>query len=143
MLALRGELDVAHKDEIIIAGGLAEGAIEYLGRALVVALIEFVESLDHAARRVKQALAVGVLADIGEQRLHRLLGLGARRARLVGADGGGEEFARIKLRRAAVGLPVRGLVGADGFDDSGHVYSVRRPCGRSVTGRRGGEPPDA
>ena len=57
MLALRGELDVAHQHEIVVAGGLAKGAVEHLGRALVVALIELVEGLDHAARRIQQALA--------------------------------------------------------------------------------------
>ncbi|MHC2174896.1 hypothetical protein ACVIQW_004283 [Bradyrhizobium diazoefficiens] len=91
----------------------------------------------------KRTLALGVLADIGQQRLHRRFRLCARGARLVGADGGREEFGRVKLGRAALGLPVGGLALADGFDRSVHIDSVRRPCGRSVTGRRGGKPPDA
>ena len=58
MLALRGEFDVADQHEIVIAGGLAEGAVEHLRRALMIALIELVEGLDHAARRIQQALAL-------------------------------------------------------------------------------------
>ncbi|GAA0011386.1 hypothetical protein BRDID11004_28150 [Bradyrhizobium diazoefficiens] len=77
----------------------------------MVALIELVEGLDHAARRVQETLALGVLADIGQQRLHRRFRLCARGARLVGADGGREEFGRVKLGRAALGLPVGGLLG--------------------------------
>ena len=100
MLALRGEFDVADQDEIVIAGGLAKGAVQHLGRALVIALVEFVEGFDHPARRIQQTLAVGVLADIAEQGLHRVLGLGARRARQVGANGGGQEFGGIEFGRA-------------------------------------------
>ena len=108
MLALRGEFDVADQHEIVIAGGLAKGAVEHLGRALVIALIEFVEGLDDAARRIQQALAAGVLADIAQQRMHRRFGLGARRARLVGADGGGQEFGRIEFGGAGFRRRVSG-----------------------------------
>ncbi len=77
MLALRGEFDVADQHEIVIAGGFAKGAGERLRRALMIALIEFVVGFDHAPRRIQQALAVRVFADIAEQDVHRLLGLGA------------------------------------------------------------------
>ena len=100
VLALRGEFDVADQDEIVIAGGFAKGAVQHLGRALVVALIEFVEGFDHAARRIQQTFAAGVLADIAEQDVDGLFGLRARGARQVGADGGGQEFGWIELGRA-------------------------------------------
>src|ERR1700759_3306332 len=88
VLEWRGELDVADQHEVVIAGRLTEGAVEHLGRALVVALIEFVEGLDHPAGRVEQSLAIRGLADIREQRLYGGFRLAARRARLVGADRG-------------------------------------------------------
>src|SRR5947208_7514818 len=68
VLALRGEFDVADEDEIVIAGGLAKGAVEHLGRTLVIALVEFVKGFDHPARRIEQALAMWILADIAQQR---------------------------------------------------------------------------
>jgi hypothetical protein len=97
MLALRGELDVADQHEIIVAGGFTKSAGQHLRRALMIALVEFVEGLDHPARGIDQTFAAGVFADIAEQGVHRRLGLGARWTRLVRTDGGGEEFGRIEL----------------------------------------------
>ena len=108
MLALRGEFDVADQHEVVIAGGFAKSAVEHLRRALMIALVELVKGFDHPARGIDQAFAAGVFADIAEQGLHRRFGFGARRTRLVGADGGGQEFGRIELggagfRRFGVG----------------------------------------
>src|SRR5258708_8410536 len=101
MFALRGKFDVADQHEIIIARSLAKGAVEYFRRTLMIALIELVEGLDHPARRIQQALAGGVFADIAEQDLNSVLGFGARRARLVRADRGGQKFGWVQLGRAA------------------------------------------
>src|SRR3954447_2109557 len=97
MFALRGEFDIADQHEVVIARGLAEGAIEHLRRTLMIALVEFVEGLNYPARRIQQALAVGVFADIAEQGLYRLLGFSARRTRLVRAYGSGQKFGRVQL----------------------------------------------
>src|SRR5882757_9143128 len=102
VLALRRELDVADQHEIVVAGGLAEGAVEHLGRAQMIALIKFVEGLHHASRRVQQSLATGVLADIAEQRLYRGFRLGARRPRLVGADGRGQKLGWVQFGRTHI-----------------------------------------
>ena len=149
VLALRGEFDVPDQDEIVIAGGFAKGAVQHLGRALMVALIEFVEGFDHPARRIQQAFAAGVLADIAEQRQHGPFGLPTRWARQVGAYGSRQEFGRIEFGRAGfrghIGrfdfrrLQVRRLAGAKGFDQCVHVFSVRPARRTGVSpGRRGG-----
>src|SRR6202043_1456527 len=97
MLALRGELDIAHQHEVVIARRLAKGAGEHLCRTLMIALIQFVEGFDYAARRTKKTLAVRVLADLDEEGLLRRFGFGTRRTRLIGADRGGQEFGRIEF----------------------------------------------
>ena len=76
VLAMRGEADVAHQHEIVVAGGLAERPLEQFVGRLVVAAKQLVIGLDHAPGRIEQALAGGVLADIGQQRLDRSFGLG-------------------------------------------------------------------
>src|SRR3569623_300160 len=132
MLAMRMEFDVADQHKIVVARGLAEGAVQHLGRALVVALKQLVISLDHAAGRVEQAFALGIFADIGEQRLHRVLGLVARGARLV----------RVNPRLIDLGSRNFDLVqlAAQRLDDSIHTGSpfdrpfIAKDGGRSVTG---------
>jgi hypothetical protein len=154
VLALRGEFDIANQDEIVIARGFAKGAVQHLGRALVVALIEFVEGFDHPARRIQEALAADVLADIAEQDLHGLFGLRARGARQIGANRSRQELGRIELGRAGLRghigrfhfgrldvrrLDFRSLAGPEGFDQCVHVFSVRPVQKTGVSpGRRGG-----
>src|SRR5262245_28956958 len=59
--------------------------------------------------------------------MYRLLSLGARGARLVCADGGGEKFGRIELG----GAGFRRLARVEGFDQRvDHVFSVRPAQGR-------------
>src|SRR6202012_785566 len=120
--------------EGLIARGLAKGAGEPLGRALMVALVQFVEGFDHPARRIQQTLTLRVLADIAQQGLHRRFGLGTRRARLVGANRGSQEFGRIEL-----GGPGFRRLGfwAEGLDQGVHVNSVR-----PVTNETGVSPAD-
>ncbi len=163
MFALRGKFDVADQHEIIIARSLAKGAVEYFRRTLMIALIELVEGLDHPARRIQQALAGGVFADIAEQDLNSVLGFGARRARLVRADRGGQKFGWVQLGRAAfrnlrfrlfcvrrldIRRPaVRSFAWAEGFDQCVHVNSVRPvsngpECHRQ-TGRPGRRTPES
>src|SRR3954453_10502492 len=81
VLTLRGELDVPDQYEIVIAGGLAEGAVEHLSRAQVIPLVELVEIFNDPAWRVEKTLAPRIFADVADQGLHRLFGLGARRTR--------------------------------------------------------------
>ena len=114
MLALRGEFDVADQHEVVVAGGSPK-VRSAPPTGTDDSLIELVEGLDHPARRIDQALAAGVLADIARAKSRPPLGLGARRTRLVGADGGGQKFGRIELggagfRRFGVeGLPGEGV----------------------------------
>ena len=68
-----------HQHEIVVLAGLGERALQRLGRAFAVAAIELLVGADHALGRVEQALAVGIVADIGDQRAHRGFGLLARR----------------------------------------------------------------
>src|SRR5262249_38781150 len=72
--------DVPHQHEIIVLTGLGEGALERFGGAFAVAAVELFIGADHALGRIEQAFAVGVVADIGDQRAYRGLGLLARRA---------------------------------------------------------------
>ena len=130
MLALRRELDVANQHEIIIAGGFAESAVEHLGRALMIALVQFVIGFDDAARRIDQALAGRILADIIEQGIDRGLRLGARRPGAISPHSRGQELGRVELRSSGVGLGRLGLrlVRAQCLDQSVHLISVR-PAG--------------
>src|SRR4029077_9705326 len=134
---------------IVIAGGLAEGAAEHLRRTLVIALVKFVVGLDHPARRIQKALAIGVFADVAEQGLHGLFGFSPRRTRLVGTNHGSHEFGRVELGRPGFGrlrlgrlrvrrLDIRSLAWAEGFDQRVHVNSARpalRPECHRQTGR--------
>src|SRR5260370_33674988 len=97
MFALRGEFDVADQHEIVVARGFTERAVKRLRRTLMVALIKFVEGFDDPARRIQQALAGRVFADITEQGLNRVLGRGARRTRLVCTYGSRQKFCRMEL----------------------------------------------
>src|SRR4030088_2193629 len=129
MFALRGEFDIADQHEVVIARGLAEGAVEHLRRTLMIALIEFVEGFDHPARRIQEALAAGVFGDYAELVLRRLLGFSARWTRLVRAYGSGEKFGRIQLGGTALrnfrfrNFRVARLGWAYGFDQCVHVNS--------------------
>ena len=75
VLAMRVEFDVAQHDDVVIAFDLVEGARQRLHRVLLIALEELVIGLDHALRRVEQALAVGIVACPGDQRADGLFGL--------------------------------------------------------------------
>src|SRR5207237_3959420 len=86
--------------EVVIAGGFPKSAIEHFRWALVVALIELVVRFDHPAWGVLKTLAVGVFADIGQERMHRRFCLVARRTRLVGSHGGSKELRRVQFCRA-------------------------------------------
>ena len=61
VLAQRGERDVPHHDHLVVVGG--EGHRQVLGRVLVDAGEELDVHLGHPARRLEQAVAVGVLTD--------------------------------------------------------------------------------
>lgn len=61
--------------KIVVSRRLAKRAVEDFRRALGITLKQFVIGLDHTARRIEQALAAGVLANIGQQRLRRRLSL--------------------------------------------------------------------
>jgi hypothetical protein len=102
----------------------------------MIALVELVEGFDDPARRIQKALAGWIFADISKQGMHRSFRFGARGARLVGADGGGQkfggvEFGRTGFRKLEVGRPsIRRLnfgrfAWAEGFDQRVHVNSVR------------------
>ena len=81
VFAVRIELDVLDQDEVVIAAGLAEGAVEHLGRAGAVAFVDFLIGVDDALGRIEHAFARGVVAGKGDQGAHGGLGLLARRAR--------------------------------------------------------------
>jgi hypothetical protein len=142
-----GELDIADPDEVVIAGRFAKGTIEHLRRTQMIALIQFVKCLNHAARRIQQTFAIGVLSDIAEQGVNGLLGLGARRRGRSARTAA--ELGRVELGRAGfrghIGrfdfgrLQVRRLAWAEGFDQCVHVFSVRPATRAGVSpGRRGG-----
>jgi hypothetical protein len=76
----------------------------------MVALIEFVKGFDHPARRIQEAFAVGVFADVAKQGLHRLLGFDAGGTRLIRAYSRGQKFGRIQFGGTAFrNLRFRGL----------------------------------
>ena len=95
VLAMGVHLDVAQHDDVVIARHLVEGAREHVERAFVIAREELVIGVDHALRRIAQALAHGVVAGIGDQRADGLLGLLARRT----GDGRPAPDARLRPRR--------------------------------------------
>jgi hypothetical protein len=81
VFAVRVEADVLDQHEVVIAAGLAEGAVEHFRRAFAVALVDFFVGVDDALGRLQHAFALRVVAGIGDQRAHRGFGLFARRAR--------------------------------------------------------------
>ena len=95
-----------HQHEVVVLAGFRERALERLGRAFAVAAEQLLVGADHALRRIEQALAGGIVADIGDQRAHRGFGLLARRTvgdRLrrgadVIAEGGGLSAQRLGTR---------------------------------------------
>ena len=68
--------------EVVIAAGLAEGAVEHFRRAFAVALVDFLVGVDDALGRIQHAFARRVVAGIGDQRAHRRFRLLARGPRL-------------------------------------------------------------
>src|SRR5262245_46721034 len=141
------EGDVAHQHEIFVAAYLGEGALQHVDRARAIAAVELVIGVDHAPGRVAQALAVGVVAGIGDERAHRrerLLARGLGNNRLgSGADviGKGRLLGRSfgpglddSVHR---GLSVRPTSWAGGV--TGAAASVIRALGDSTHARR----PDA
>src|SRR6202034_2688598 len=79
VLAMGLEADVAQHDDLVIAAGLLEGALEIFARVVVVAGEPFLIGARHARRRSAQPLAVGIVAGPADQGADRGLGLGARR----------------------------------------------------------------
>src|SRR5581483_1045339 len=85
VLAMRIEADVLDQHKIVVARGLAEGAVEHLDRAFAIALVKLLIGIDDALGRLQHALARRIVAGIGNEGAHRLLGLlarGPRRHRL-------------------------------------------------------------
>src|SRR5580692_11579061 len=87
MLAMGLEADVAQHDDLVIAAGLLEGALEVFARIVVVAGEPFLVGARHARRRGAKALTVGVVAGPADQGADRGLGLGARRPGRTGRFG--------------------------------------------------------
>jgi hypothetical protein len=87
VLALGVERDVAHDDHVAVSLDLLEHTVEHLRRVLGVSGVEFLVGRGDPARRVAQALPLGVVAGPADQ----------------GADGGlGLLAARTVLGRARV-----------------------------------------
>src|SRR5580704_2545314 len=87
MLAMGLEADVAQHDDLVIAAGLLEGALEVFARIVVVAGEPFLVGARHARRGGAKPFAVGVVAGPADQRADRGLGLGARRPDRPGGFG--------------------------------------------------------
>src|SRR5580704_4451892 len=87
MLAMGLEADVAQHDDLVIAAGLLEGALEVFARIVVVAGEPFLVGARHPRRRGAQALAVRIVAGPADQGADRALGLGARRPGRPGGFG--------------------------------------------------------
>ena len=81
MLAMALEADVAQDDDLVIAVGLLEGALQKLDGIGVVAGEIFLIGARDPRRRALQAFAVGIIAGIFQQEPHRRLGLVAAGAR--------------------------------------------------------------
>jgi len=105
----------------------------------VIALIEFVEGFDHAAGRIQQPLAAGIFTDVTQQRMHRGFGLGARRPRLIGADGGPPGIRTDRVRPGVFSGATSGalLVRRDLINASMSSPFDRPFEDRSVTGQTG------
>ena len=69
------QLDIAQHDDVVIARDFVESTRQHLHRALAIAAEELVIGAGHALWRIAQALAIGVVAGIGDERAHGLFGL--------------------------------------------------------------------
>src|SRR5580704_1434176 len=78
MLAMGLEADVAQHDDLVIAAGLLECALEVLARIVLVAGEPFFVGACYPRRRGTQPFAVGIVAGPADQGADRGLGLGAR-----------------------------------------------------------------
>src|SRR5690606_26728575 len=83
-LAMAGEGDIAHEDDVVIAADLPEDAVEDAVGLFAIAGVEFLVGADDAAGRLQQALATGVVAGPGDEGADRRRGLGAARPRRRG-----------------------------------------------------------
>src|SRR6266540_235933 len=118
MLAMGVEGDIAHQHEVVVFPDLAEGAVEYLGRAFAIAAIELFVGVDHALGRVEQAFALRVIARKGDQRAHCSFGVLARGSRRSG--GLSDMVGKLRL--------------AQRLDDSVHNGLSVRPIPKPWTG---------
>jgi hypothetical protein len=80
VLAMRVKLDVAQHDDVVIARHFIKGARQHILGVLAIACEELIIGAGNPARRLAQALAVGIVARIGDERADSLLGLLARGA---------------------------------------------------------------
>ena len=92
VLAMGVEFDIAQHDEVVIAADILEGARQGLGGVFVIAAEKLAKGLGHAARRIQQAFAVGIIAGPGQQHAHGGLGLFLRRTLNLGIRGFALEF---------------------------------------------------
>jgi hypothetical protein len=67
VFAMRLHSDVAHDDRTVVVGGFVKGLSQHFARLLLVASEELAISAQHAVRRLAQAFAIGVFADVAEQ----------------------------------------------------------------------------
>src|SRR6185437_10382443 len=81
MLAMALEADVLQDDHLVVAVGLLEGALQELVGVAAIAREILLEGAHHPRRRALQALALRIIARPAQQRAHRRLRLGPRRAR--------------------------------------------------------------
>src|SRR5580658_346417 len=79
MLAMGLEADVAQHDDLVVAAGLLEGALEVFARVVVVAGEPFLVGARHPRRRGAKPFAVGIVAGPADQGADRGLGLRPRR----------------------------------------------------------------
>src|SRR6185437_2821329 len=70
VLAMAFDADVAQQHDLVVAVGLLEGAFQNGDRVFLVAGEELGERAHHAAGRVEQALALGVVAGPAQQHAH-------------------------------------------------------------------------
>src|SRR5437870_10244035 len=83
VLAMRFETDVLQRDDLVVAIGFLEGALEQCYRIHVVAAEELFVGAHDAVGSAKQPFAVGIVAGPAEQsadRFHRFLAGRRRRA---------------------------------------------------------------
>jgi len=80
VLAIGFEADVAQHHDLVVALHLFEGALQDLGRVVLVAGKELLVGAHDAVRCAEQALAIGIVARPAQQDADRFLRLLARRA---------------------------------------------------------------